>query len=64
VPSTTKRARRKAKTADRHQYWKQEYRRMKRADRNWSDEAISETIAQNDPFPGKRKAETVRRYMK
>jgi hypothetical protein len=64
VPSTNKRGRRKAETADRHQYWKEEYRRMKRTHPNWSDEAISQTIAENDPFAEKRAAETVRRYMK
>ena len=64
VPSTKGREARKVKTADRRLYWKQEYRRLKRANPEWSDQAIAATIGKDDPHPGKRDPETIRRYMK
>jgi hypothetical protein len=64
VPSTKGRETRKAKTADRRLYWKQEYLRLKRGHPEWSDQAIAATIREHDPHPEKRDPETIRRYMK
>lgn len=64
TPSTEGREARKAKTTDRHLYWKTEYKRMKSAHPEWSDESIAETISDKDPHPGSRSSKTVRRYMK
>jgi hypothetical protein len=64
VSSTRNQQKRKAETADRRRFWNAKYRELKRAHPEWSDEAIAATIAENDPYPGKRETGTVRRYMK
>lgn len=64
VASTARREARKLDTRDRRLGWRKEYRRLKRENPGWSDEAIAAAIAEADPRPKKPKAGTVRRYMK
>ena len=64
TPSTKGREDRKAKTADRHLYWRREYKRMKTDHPEWSDESIAALISDKDPHAGKRSPGTIRRYMK
>ena len=64
VASTARREVRKLDTRDRHLGWRKEYRRLKRENPGWSDEAIAAAIAEADPRPKKPKAGTIRRYMK
>jgi DNA-binding transcriptional regulator YdaS (Cro superfamily) len=63
VRSIARREARKLDTRDRHLRWQKEYRRLKQEKPGWSDEAIADFIAESDPGP-KRRAGTVRRYMK
>ena len=64
VASTARREVRKLETRDRHLGWRKDYRRLKRENPSWSDEAIAAAIAEADPRPKKPKAATIRRYMK
>lgn len=63
VPSTARREGRKLVTRRRHLNWQEEYRRLKRANPRWSDEAIAAEIAATDIGDG-RAATTIRRRMK